>query len=423
MNKKIMIMSSSLDGRLLTAVETANKLGVRTVACVRREDDITASGADVCYAVNGDETDKLLEIAKKEKIDGILGVWDRTVLSASIIAEELGLPGNSPDSVKRLLEKDQFRRLQSQTGVFYPNYFETALRDGLEEKCQRLRFPVIVKPVLCSSSFGQTILRNPCDIVSAFETASAYSRNGVVCVEEYIEHEDNLRILEAEVFLVGDTILWDGLCWCSRFQEAPLRPVLVTYPVSLSTEQDREFKSTVEKVLLASGVSIGEFDIEGFFTKEGRFFIIEINPRPAGYYCQQDVQLFCGVDFTKLLVTTALGDMSYYNELKGFERQRRYILSYAVFSFFPGIFDHVYIDPSIKKSLLIFRAFPGGEPGAYIEDIHADNRPVGTAVFGFSSEEELKYAEENIRELVYVVLKPDADVQNGQSRIRVRNRS
>ena len=410
MGKKIMIMSSSLDGRLLTAVETAKKLGVKTVACVRHEDDAAAAGADICYSVDGDETDKLLEIAKKEKIDGILGVWDKTALSAAIIAKELGLPGNSPDSVAVLLQKGKFRNLQRKTGVFHPNYFETASRDGLEETCANLRFPVIVKPVLCSSSFGQTMLHEPCDIVPAFEKAAAYSRNGLVCVEEFIEHDDALRILEAEIFLVGDTILWDGLYWCCRFKEAPLRPVLVTFPVSLDMEQEREFQSTVKKVLLASGVRIGEFDIEGFFTKEGRFFIIEINPRPAGYYCQQDVQLFCGVDFTKLLVTTALGDMSYYEELKSFKRQRRYILSYAVFSFLPGIFDHVHFDPAIKKSLLIFRAFPGGEPGAYIEDIHADNRPVGTAVFGFSSEEELNWAEKNIRDLVYVVLKTDTEL-------------
>jgi hypothetical protein len=96
--------------------------------------------------------------------------------------------------------------------------------------------------------------------------------------------------------------------------------------------------------------------------------------------------------------------MSFYEELKSFRRERNHILSYAVFSFTPGYFDHVHIDESIKDSLLTFRAFPGGEPGAYIEDIHADNRPVGMAVFGFSSEEKLQWAQEHIRDLVYVVL-------------------
>ena len=92
MSKKIMVISSSIDGRLLTAVETAWELGFETVACVRREDNLSAAKADRCYAANGDETERLLEIAKKEEIDGVLGVWDRSALSAAIIAEELGLP-------------------------------------------------------------------------------------------------------------------------------------------------------------------------------------------------------------------------------------------------------------------------------------------------------------------------------------------
>ena len=71
----------------------------------------------------------------------------------------------------------------------------------------------------------------------------------------------------------------------------------------------------------------------------------------------------------------------------------------------PGIFDHVYIDDSIRDSLISFDALPGGEPGAYIESIQADNRPVGIAMFAFSSEEELYRVLRHLRELVYVVLR------------------
>ena len=93
----------------------------------------------------------------------------------------------------------------------------------------------MVKPVLCSSSFGQTKLYDKKDLIPAFEKAAARSRNGAVCIEEFIEQDNGrnpLRILEAELFLAGDEILWDGLYWCDRLPEAPLRPVLCTFPVS-----------------------------------------------------------------------------------------------------------------------------------------------------------------------------------------------
>ena len=405
-----MVISAAQDGRLIKAVESARELGYRTVACVREEDDVSIVDADKCYAVNGEDTETLFEIAKREHIDGILGVWDRSVLSAAVIAQRLGLPGNSPECVKTLLGKGSFRRLQKETGVFCPEFFETDTQEGLEEKCAALHFPIIMKPDLCSSSFGQTVLHDEKELIPAFADAAAHSGNGVVCVEEYVEQQNPLRILEADVFLVGEDIIWDGTHWNDRFPEAPLRPIIDTFPANLDRRQEAEFKSAVRKMLSAAGARIGEFNIEGFFTEDGRYFIIEMNPRPAGYYSQQDIKMFCGVDLTRLLVTTAVGDLSYYEELKTFERQRRNIFMYPIFSFRSGVFDHVHFEPSIKEALLSFRPFPGGEPGAYIEDIHADNRPVGVAVFGFSTEEELELAKENIRELVHVVLRdPEGD--------------
>ena len=403
MRKKVMLMSSSLDPRLLCAVEAAEKLGIETVACVREEDNGEDAHADRWYAVGAD-TEKLLEIAKRERVDGVIGMWDKTVPAAAAIARELNLPGNSPECVEQLLDKGKFRRLQEKAGVFCPGYFETASEEGLMEKCAALRFPIMMKPCVCSSSFGQTRIEREEDILPAFEKAKAYSRNGRVCVEEYVE-QDSLRVLEAEIFVVGDDIIWDGVYWCWRLKEAPLRPVLDTYPADLTEQQQAEFRSAVRKVLQAAGAVLGECDIEGFFTREGRFFILEINPRPVGYYCQQDVKLFCGIDYSKLIVTTAVGDLSYYEELKTFQRQRRNLLSYAIFSFRAGIFDHVEIDESIRPNLLTYRELPGGEPGAYIEDIHADNRPVALACFGFSTPEEVEKVRRNIRELVRVVLR------------------
>ena len=240
-------------------------------------------------SVDGHKTEELLEIAKKEKIDAVLGTWDKSVLSAAIIAKELGLPGNSPDCVRTLMEKGRFRAQQRKAGVFCPEYFETDTSEGLEDRCAKLRFPIIVKPAVCSSSFGMTKLYDRKNIIPAFEKAASYSRNGVVCVEEFIE-QDSLRVLEADIFLVGDDILWDGTSWCYRLPEEPLRPAIDVFPASLDSREEAEFHSAVRCVLAASGARLGEFNVEGFFTDDGRFFVIEINPRPAGYYFQKELK-------------------------------------------------------------------------------------------------------------------------------------
>ena len=61
MSKKIMVISSSLDPRLVGAVEAARALGMETVACTREVDDGTLAHADRFYSVDGHKTEELLE--------------------------------------------------------------------------------------------------------------------------------------------------------------------------------------------------------------------------------------------------------------------------------------------------------------------------------------------------------------------------
>ena len=404
MCKKIMVMSSSLDARLLYAVEEARKSGMKSVAIVREEDDPRTAGADRAYAVDAGDIDTLLKIAGKEEIDGILGLWDKTVLPAAIIAEKLGLKGNSPESLRSLLEKSRFRRLQDKAGVFHPGFLEADTGNDLEERCGDLRFPLIIKPVQSSSSCGQTVIYDRKDLFAAFCKAQMESADGRVCVEEYIRH-DSPNVLEADIFLMGEDILWDGISWSVRFPEVPIRPVLNLYPADLSREQMAEFQSAVRKLLMTANVRFGEYNIEGFFTEEGRFFVIEINPRPAGYLMHREIVEYCGVNYSRLLVSAAVGDLSYYNELRSYERQRNYVLSYAIFSQRAGIYDHIHIDSSVRRALVTLRYTEVGVPGTYIEDIHTQNRPCGIAIFRLSSEEELIKLRDNLRDLVYVVVR------------------
>ena len=181
------------------------------------------------------------------------------------------------------------------------------------------------KPRLCSSSFGQTILENDLGLKEAFEAAAAKSRDGNVCVEEYLEPR-SLRTVEADVFVVGDDILWEGFRDSWHLESARTRPLYDVHPAHLTEDETAQFLREVSGALRAAGVCLGEYNVEGFFTKQGDCFVVEINTRPAGYYNPQHIQLCSGVDLTKLLLTTAVGDMWYYEALKSFRRTAKHIL-------------------------------------------------------------------------------------------------
>ena len=422
--KTLMILCTVPDERLEIILEETREEGYRTVFCGDRMQDppgrqaadlMTGRSAecksdlvpaDRIYRADWNNTEELIAIAEKEHIDGVVGLCDPAVIPAAAIAEALQLPGNPVSTVKLFLSKNAFRDLQEKAGVFCPRHAVVKDPAEMRQKCAGFYFPIIVKPMLSSSSHGMTTLHDASHMDAAFAEAAAVSRNGAVCVEEFMEN-DSLRVIESDVFVMDGDILWDGIRYCYRLPEAPLRPVYDVYPVRLTREEEEEYRRAVSSVLFKAGVRIGEFNVEGFFTKENRFFIIEINPRPAGHYTPQTVLFYTGVDLAKLLITTAVGDMHYYESLKTFRRESRYryLLDHSVFSEKDGVFDHIHIDASLLPCLKKIRYLHGQKEGDHVRNIVDAVRPIAVMIFVFDSEEELEHAREHITELVYPVMR------------------
>lgn len=396
-----MFLSDVPDGRIEKSIETAASLGYRTVFCGRRDERVL-SMADAYYISDWTDIDKLISIAEQEKADGVLGLTDPAVIPAAKTANALGLPGNTEASLEKLISKDAFRSLQEEAGLFCPKHVAASSFEETHGRLEAFNYPIIVKPVLCSSSFGQTILEDESGLADAFAMAASKSRDGNVCIEEYIEPR-SLCTVEADVFVVGDDILWEGLRDSWHLESAITRPLYDVYPAHLSENEKERFRQETAGALKAAGVCLGEYNVEGFFTRDGEFFVVEINTRPAGYYNPQHIELSSGVDLTKLLVTTAVGDMWYYEDLKSFRRTERNILSYSIFAEEDGTFDHTYIAPEMEARLRSFDSLYNTKKGDHVKDYKTAKWPVAQAAFEFDTAEELEEARKQIDKLVYVV--------------------
>ena len=210
--------------------------------------------------------------------------------------------------------------------------------------------------------------------------------------------------MEADVFVVGDDILWEGLRDSWHLESAKTRPLYDVYPAHLTEDELAAFRREVSGALRAASVCLGEFNVEGFFTKEGDFFVVEINVRQAGYYNPQHIQLSTGVDLTKLLLTTAAGDLQYYEELKCFRRTAKHLLSYSIFAPEEGLLDHVYIAPELQSRLVSYDDLYRLKKGDEVKDYKTAKWPIAQAAFAFDTAEELEEARSQIEELVRVVL-------------------
>ena len=340
--KKLMILGAG--AAQLNLLNAAQEMGYFTIVCDNRPDMEASKKADKYYEIDFMDRNVVLQAAVHEKIDGIISNSEPAMLNVAWLSQRLGLPGNSEESIETFLSKSKFRDLQKRAGVFVPAHYVVNSVDELIKNIRTMHYPVIIKPAASSGTRGTTRLDlfDEEKIMQAFKICSEFSRNDLVAVEEYVKM-DLLRVNDADIFVIDDEIIWDGWLWEDRSKDTPM------LPMALSEEDKHKIMDTVERIIKISGVKLGEYNVETYFTESHEVFVIEINPRQAGNYIPQLIKQHTGVDLTRLLVSTAVGDMSYYNELKNYNRLNNYVTLQVVFPKGNGIYDGLFIHPEINK--------------------------------------------------------------------------
>lgn len=349
--KKILIVGGGVNQMPL--IHAAKELGYYVVVVDHAGEECPAYNiADGFYNVSTQDEKAILEVAMKEEIDGIISNSEGSILIVNIIAEKLNLIGNPIDGIKNLLSKSKFRDLQRKVGVYAPGHYEVTTTEDAVSVAERLRYPIIIKPCESSGSRGCRKIERfeQKDIVEAFQVCEHYSRNKKVVIEEWVTMP-SLQTIEGDIFVFGDTILWDGLFYTTRASWAPMVPMTYTAPLLIGNTKLNSIKSTISQVLNEADIRFGEFNIEGFFTRSGEFFIIEINARQGGNFLPGFLHRFTGIDYDRLLVSTCVGDDNYWNTVLTSERHSRFAVLHSVYSQKEGIYKGLTFDPLIKDKI------------------------------------------------------------------------
>ncbi len=356
LEKRIMILGGGENQ--LPLIRSAKALGYYVLVCDMRDTVEGVLLADEHIPLNYMEQEAVLAAARKARIDGIVSNSEPAMPCAAYVAQTLGLPGPGLEAVQTLISKSRFRSLQERMGVYAPGHAIVSREEELLRAARALRFPVIVKPTESSGTRGTTRLDafDETALGEAFRSCGAFSRNGKVSVEEYVQMP-SLQVVEAEAFVVGQDILWDGLYTTLRSPERPMLPMTYVFPSCLAEEQLQQVRRTVETLLHGAGVTLGQYNVEAYFTQTGEVFVIEINPRQGGNFLPQLVLEHSGVDLTRLLVSTAVGDMEYYRELKTFCRENRYVTYHSVYTQLEGVYQGICVDPALRANVHQIREF------------------------------------------------------------------
>lgn len=305
--KTLLLLGGS--AQQVVAIETAKRLGYRTVLCDFLPDNPGQYTADKFYPVSTTDREAVLEVAKKEKVDGVLAyASDPAAPTAAYVAESLGLPTNPSSAVETLCNKDLFRDFLRENGFNTPVSKGYRNAEAVSADIPMFHLPVIVKPVDSSGSKGATVLHSWEGLDKALAFAFSFSRAHRIIVEEFIEKK-HPYLIGGDIFVSdGKVILW-GLLNCHRDERVnPLVPVGKSYPLLLEQSDVLQIQETLQNMIDKLGIRFGSMNVELVIDKNDRVWPIDVGPRAGGNMIPDLLGRIFGVDLVSMAVQSAMGE-------------------------------------------------------------------------------------------------------------------
>lgn len=396
--KKLLLLGGS--AQQVIAIETAKRLGYSTVLCDFLPDNPGQYAADKFYLVSTTDKEAVLEVAKKEAVDGVLAyASDPAAPTAAYVAEKLGLPGNPYASVELLCNKDAFRAFLAEHGFCTPRAkgyedLDAAFADIQDNYFQ---FPIIVKPVDSSGSKGVSRIDTLEEAMDKLAYAMSFSRGKRIIVEEFVE--------KFGYQIAGDGLSVDGKLVFRYFANDhfnpncvnPFVPISASFPYNMPEAVQDKIHAEIQRLLTLLGMKTCTYNFDLRIDKDYNVYLMEIAPRDGGNYIPQIIKYATGVDLVEYSVRAAMGE---HIKCEGFGKPSGYYAYYAVHSLKDGILKEVKIDAQehILENHLIVK------PGDAVKAFTGANTTLGCLLMKFDSMEQMLHMMDHSEEWIQVVL-------------------
>lgn len=394
--KKIMLLGGN--AFQMSATIRAKELGYYVISCDYLPDNPAHKYADEYHNVSTLDKEKVLDLAKKLNIDGIMSyASDVSATTVAYVAEELGLPGNPLKSIEILTNKDLFRDFMTKYDFNTPACKAFIDYEEAAEYIKTVKLPVMVKPIDSSGSKGLTKLTNLNDFEKAFCFAQSFSQSKKVLIEEFIERKG--KQLEIEGFIVDGKIKFacpmDQHCdpACTLYS-----PIGSSVPSTQSPVIADKAIQAAQRVFNLLGMRFGSFNYEYIVDANDNVYIMEIGPRNGGNFIPDMIKAAKGIDLAEYAIKSALGEPC--DDLCDCPATQC-VSSYLVHSLKDGVFKELYIDEKIKPNIVKECIYV--KPGDEVEKFKDARMGLGCFVIKFDSVEEKSYMMDHMNEYIKVI--------------------
>jgi biotin carboxylase len=386
------------------AIRKAIELGYYIITCDYLPGNPGHRYADEYFNVSTTDMEKVLELAKRCRIDGISAyASDPAALTAAYVSEQLGLSGNVYSSIKIISDKVSFRKVQQKLAIPSPRLIESFDYDFILNELRKYNHGGIIKPADTSGSKGVYRIQNgesESEVRGKFEAAFSYSRTKRIVLEEFLKRKNFL--------MSGDFMVEDGKIIFYCFGDVHFNDVInglvprsISLPASLKDELFFEkITADLQQIINELKITTGVFNCDVILDENDRAIIVDIGARNGGNLFNDIISIHTGIDLIGLTLNQTLGEPIYMrNDIipKGFFAHN------VIHSVEDGIFEELFIDPSVER--LIFLKMLNVEKGQRVNRFINSGFRLGLVLFQFDDFAQMHKILTNIYDYVRVILR------------------
>ncbi len=355
-------------------ISAATALGFRVVTTGNRPDDPGHELADAYVNADFSSPEAMIAVARRENATAVCASCnDFAAISAAHVAHALELPGHdSLDTTLRIHHKDRFRDLLAELELPTPRAFTLGQDSDPAEARERLRLPILVKPVDLTGGKGITRVESWDSLSSAVNEARSNSRLAQLVLEEFIDgsrHGMTCMLRNQEIaFSFHDD---------EQYFRNPFLVSGASSPGRSSEACREELIAASERIARELELVDGIFHIQ-YIQSSGTPYIIEICRRPPGDLYVELVSRSAGIDYAKWIVNAASGRGT--SEVHQPTHTTPY-LRHCVMADGNGRVRSIDIHPEFEACLA--KAHALGGPGDVVSDYMKDK--LGILFFAFDS--------------------------------------
>ena len=291
---------------MIPAIKTANDMDLCVIVTDGNTNAEGFKHAHYHESVDFSNIEKILGVAKKYTIDGIIPLNDYGVKTAAVIAEEMGLCGITPETAELCINKRLMREKWGKSGLPCPKFKAVHDFHESEKVAEEFGYPIITKPPdTMGGSRGVIKIDTKDELKKAFNYAISFTRQNFILIEEYVTgYECSVESISYEgkinVLAISDK---------TKLPPPYRVDKSVTFPTKHSTEIQEEIQSIAKKAISSLGIKNGASHLELSITENGvRLFEIGARTGGGGIIAAIQVPIVYGVNMMREAIRIALGE-------------------------------------------------------------------------------------------------------------------